>query len=351
MSNDAEATPPGRLLASGQRCRIRIWNRSDRTVTTVHETVERLYEAPNWTADGRLVLNADGTLWTMPADGSADPTAVDIPGVPPLNNDHVLDPDGDAVHVSANDFHIWSAPLAGGAATRVTPDDGGLHFLHGVSPDGDAVHVSANDFHIWSAPLAGGAATRVTPDDGGLHFLHGVSPDGSELAYVHLDPSAEAVWSSGTIRVMAADGSADRAVTTEPAAADGPEWTPDGSWILFNTEAFGHAQIARVRPDGSGIEQLTVDEHVNWFPHPAPTDDAAVYLSFPAGTEGHPADKRVRLRLVTGPGSVSDWGPAVWQAAETIVELDGGQGTLNVNGWAPDGSAFAFVDYPIGDPA
>lgn len=309
MSNDAEATPPGRLLASGQRCRIRIWNRSDRTVTTVHETVERLYEAPNWTADGRLVLNADGTLWTMPADGSADPTAVDIPGVPPLNNDHVLD------------------------------------------PDGDAVHVSANDFHIWSAPLAGGAATRVTPDDGGLHFLHGVSPDGSELAYVHLDPSAEAVWSSGTIRVMAADGSADRAVTTEPAAADGPEWTPDGSWILFNTEAFGHAQIARVRPDGSGIEQLTVDEHVNWFPHPAPTDDAAVYLSFPAGTEGHPADKRVRLRLVTGPGSVSDWGPAVWQAAETIVELDGGQGTLNVNGWAPDGSAFAFVDYPIGDPA
>lgn len=309
MSNDAEAAPPGRLLASGQRCRIRIWNRSDRSVTTVHESTERLYEAPNWTADGRLVLNADGTLWTMPADGSAAPTAVDIPGVPPLNNDHVLDPDG------------------------VT------------------VHVSANDFHVWSAPLAGGAATRVTPDDGGLHFLHGVSPDGSELAYVHLDPSAEAVWSSGTIRVMATDGSADRAVTTEPAAADGPEWTPDGSWILFNTEAFGHAQIARVRPDGSGIEQLTVDEHVNWFPHAAPTDDAAVYLSFPPGTAGHPADKRVRLRLVTGPGSVSDWGPAVWQAAETILEFDGGQGTLNVNGWAPDGSAFAFVDYPTGDAA
>lgn len=48
---------------------------------------------------------------------------------------------------------------------------------------------------------------------------------------------------------------------------------------------------------------------------------------------------------------VSDWGPGVWQAAETIVELDGGQGTLNVNGWAPDGSAFGFVDYPTGDPA
>jgi Tol biopolymer transport system component len=314
MSNDTEATSPGRLLTPGQRCRIRIWNRADRTVTTVHESAERLYEAPNWTADGRLVLNADGVLWTMPADGSAEPTAVDIPGVPPLNNDHMLDPDG------------------------VT------------------VHVSANDFHIWSAPLAGGRATRVTAEDGGLHFLHGVSPDGSELAYVRLDPVGDDWWASGTVHVMtASDGSNDRAVTTDRGPADGPEWTPDGAWILFNTEQFestpGHAQIARVRPDGSGIEQLTVDEHVNWFPHPAPTGDAAVYLSFPPGTEGHPADRRVRLRLVTGPGNVSEWGPAVWQAAETIVVLDGGQGTLNVNGWAPDGSAFAFVDYPIGDAA
>ncbi|WP_144715228.1 PD40 domain-containing protein [Curtobacterium pusillum] len=311
MSNDATPTPPGRLLAPGQSCRIRIWNRADRTVTTVHESTERLYEAPNWTADGRLVVNADGVLWTLPADGSGKPQQVDLEGVPPLNNDHVLDPDG------------------------VT------------------VHVSANDFHIWSAPLAGGPATRVTSEDGGLHFLHGVSPDGTELAYVRLDESSDTVWSSGTIRAMAVDGSADRAVTTEPAAADGPEWTPDGTWILFNTEQFGagHAQVARVRPDGSGLEQLTVDEHVNWFPHPAPTGDAAVYLSFPPGTQGHPADKHVRLRLVSGPGSVSDWGPEVWQAAETIVELDGGQGTLNVNGWAPDGSAFAFVDYPIGERA
>jgi Tol biopolymer transport system component len=311
MSNDAAPTPPGRLLAPDQSCRIRIWNRADRTVTTVHESTERLYEAPNWTGDGRLVVNADGALWTLPSDGSGNPQRVDLEGVPPLNNDHVLDPDG------------------------VT------------------VHVSANDFHIWSASLAGGPATRVTTEDGGLHFLHGVSPDGAELAYVRLDESSDTVWSSGTIRAMASDGSADRAVTTEPAAADGPEWTPDGTWILFNTEQFsaGHAQVARVRPDGSGLEQLTVDEHVNWFPHPAPTGDAAVYLSFPPGTQGHPADKRVRLRLVTAPGSVSDWGPEVWQAAETIVELDGGQGTLNVNGWAPDGSAFAFVDYPIGEHA
>ena len=34
-----------------------------------------------------------------------------------------------------------------------------------------------------------------------------------------------------------------------------------------------------------------------------------------------------------------------------IAELFGGQGTINVNSWSPDGTRFAFVDYPLGDAA
>jgi len=36
-----------------------------------------------------------------------------------------------------------------------------------------------------------------------------------------------------------------------------------------------------------------------------------------------------------------------WHQPTTLVALDGGQGMINVPSWAPDGSAFAFVDYPI----
>ncbi|MGW0203539.1 hypothetical protein [Nonomuraea sp. NPDC003201] len=64
-----------------------------------------------------------------------------------------------------------------------------------------------------------------------------------------------------------------------------------------------------------------------------------MYLSYPPGTTGHPADLPVELRLV----SVD-----AWQEPETLVALHGGQGTINVPSWAPDGSAFAFVDYPTG---
>ena len=32
---------------------------------------------------------------------------------------------------------------------------------------------------------------------------------------------------------------------------------------------------------------------------------------------------------------------------ETLVKLFGGQGTINVNSWAPDSRRFAFVSYEV----
>jgi Tol biopolymer transport system component len=293
----------GRRLQTDQRARIRVWDRATEAVRTVYETGNRLYEAPNWTADGGLLVNGDGQLWVLPADGSAPPRPVPAEGLPDVNNDHVL------------------------------------------SPDGTTVFASANDWHIWTVPLAGGAAQRVTSDAGAMHFLHGISPDGRRLGYVRLEPQGDNWWASATIHTIGVDGRDDVAVTTDPGPADGCEWTPDGRWIVFNTEQFsaepGHAQLARVRPDGTELEQLTFDERVNWFPHVAPTGDVAVYLSYPPGTTGHPPDLPVELRLVS---------VGAWQQPRTLVALDGGQGTINVPSWAPDGSAFAFVDYPV-DPA
>lgn len=298
-SEGATTEVPMRVLRPGQTARIRVWAREGGSTRTVFETSERLFEAPNWTRDGRLLVNGDGALWTLPADGGQVPVLLAASGLPAVNNDHVL------------------------------------------SPDGATVFASANDWHIWTVPLEGGTAERITPDDGGLHFLHGVSPDGETLGYVRLDPDGENWWASATIHTISVDGTDDVAITTHRGPADGCEWSPDGKWIYFNTEQFsetpGHAQIARIRPDGAELEQLTFDDRVNWFPHPAPTGDATVYLSYPSGTTGHPADLPVELRLVHGDD---------WSHPETIVTLDGGQGTINVPSWAPDGSAFAFVDYP-----
>lgn len=298
MSDDTAETMENRVLLPGQTCVIRVFDLDTQVVTTVHESTDTLFEAPNWSRDDQLIVNANGALWSLPSNGSAVPTRIPIDGVPDLNNDHVL------------------------------------------ASSGDGVFVSANDFHIYKASLAGGTARRITEDDGSLHFLHGVSPNGSTLAYVRLEPNGDDWWASATIHEIDVDGSGDRAVTTHPGPADGPEYSPDGEWIYFNTEQFekGRAQISRIRPDGSGLEQLTFNERVNWFPHLSPTGGAAVYLSFPQGTEGHPADKMVQLVLVTDDN---------WEQGRVVAEFNGGQGTLNVNSWAIDGRAFAFVEYPI----
>lgn len=261
----------------------------------VLETHHLHLEAPNWTRDGRaLVLNGDGVLWRFDlATNSLD--RIPVSDVPELNNDHVL------------------------------------------APDGEHVFVSAADGHIYRARLTGGRATRVTNDTGRLHFLHGISPDGAALAYVGLEPEGGNLWARANIFTIPSQGGPDRQLTSGTTPADGCEFSPDGSWIYFNTEEFspGHAQIARIPAMGGDAEQLTFDERVNWFPHLSPDGTAAVYLSYPPGTLGHPGGLDVELCVVA-----DDWTEPVRR-----LPLWGGQGTINVPSWSPTGERFAYVAY------
>ena len=293
-----------RELKPGQRCQV--WTFDTRTFisTLIFETDSLLLEAPNWTARGNaLILNGAGVLWRIAVD---DPVLqpIEIKNVPPLNNDHVPDPDGEHIYLSAyEDWQLYRAPLGGGPAEMITGKenpDGLMHFLHGVSPDGRQL-----------------AFTGLRIDTGADHFK----------------PLRAEIYTVG------ADGRNYRQLTKSGAPADGPEYSPDGQWIYFNSEAFtGHAQIARMRTDGSEPERLTFGDNVDWFPHLSPDGRKAVYLAYPPGTAGHPADLNVALMLVRD---------GQWQRAKCAVKMFGGQGTINVNSWSPDSSSFAFVAYPM----
>ncbi len=261
------------------------------------ETSQLLIEAPNWSLDGAsLHLNGDGQLWRLDL-GSPETglVRVEFCDLPELNNDHVLDPDGE---------HIY---------------------------------LSAMDGHIYRGALTGGPVERVTPDDGSWHFLHGVSPDGSRLAYVELKDFDQ----PGRLALLEPGGHG-AVVETGSGHLDGPEWSPDGEWIYVNTEAFtdapGHAQLGRIATAGGPVERVLTSETVDWFPHLSPDGRTASYIAFPAGTLGHPADLDVEVRVV----AVTDWSTPLQR-----YPFYGGQGSLNVNSWAPDSQRFAFVTYPI----
>lgn len=92
--------------------------------------------------------------------------------------------------------------------------------------------------------------------------------------------------------------------------------------------------------DGSSPEQLTDDDHSNWFPHPSPDGRWAVFLTYMEDQgEAHPFGRQVKLRLLdVRDGSIRD----------LTAPFFGGQGTLNVPSWSPDSERVAFVVYDDG---
>ncbi len=70
-----------------------------------------------------------------------DIVPVPLGDIPPINNDHVLSPDGTTVYVSADDGHLYAVQFATGEPRRVSNDHGPTfhYYLHGVSPDGETL--------------------------------------------------------------------------------------------------------------------------------------------------------------------------------------------------------------------
>ena len=89
-------------------------------------------------------------------------------------------------------------------------------------------------------------------------------------------------------------------------------------------------------PATGGPQRLVASDTVDWFPHLSPDGPHATYISFPTGTLGHPADL---------PSSSTSCAPRLDQTI-ALIPLFGGQGSLNVNSWSPDGRRFAYVAYP-----
>ena len=258
------------------------------TSLTILET-ERHIEAPNWTPDGRaLLVNGGGRLFRVALE-APDLAEIDTGFAERLNNDHGISPDGSLLVISdrsrTEGSCIYTLPANGGTPKRVTENI--PSYWHGWSPDGATLTYTAKrgaTFQIFTIPVGGGVERQITEG-----FDH----------------------------------------------CDGPDYSADGNWIWFNGERSGSVQLWRVRPDGSDLQQMTDDAHVNWFPHPSPDGRHVVYLGYGPGTKGHPAGQEVELRLM----------PAEGGAPEILCALFGGQGTINVPSWAPDSRQFAYVHY------
>jgi Tol biopolymer transport system component len=253
------------------------------------------FEAPNWMPDGeRLLFNQSGSLFTINIDG-ANVQKLNTGSVNRNNNDHGISFDGKMLAISSSSENtssrVYVLPISGGEPELVTEKS--PSYWHGWSANNREVYYVAQrseggPFNIYKKGIRGGPEVQLT--------------------------------------------------FSENAHADGPESTPDGKYIYYNSTASGTMQIWRMKPDGSGQEQVTFDQYNDWFPHISPDGKWIAFLSFDTDVapQDHPFYKRVMLRLM----------PASGGAPKVIAYLYGGQGTINVPSWSPDSRHIAFVSNP-----
>ena len=255
---------------------------------------DSVFEAPNWTRDGRgLIYNSGGLLYRFDLINKTS-TLIDTGDVFKNNNDHVLSFDGSMLAISS------------------------------YNQDNASI--------IYTVPVTGGKPKRVTPT--GPSYLHGWSPDGKYLVYTGQRNSEFNIYR------ISVDGGEETQLTSTKGLDDGPEYTPDGEYIYFNSVRTGRMQIWRMKSDGSEQEQLTDDKYNNWFPHISPNGKQVIFLTYLVGEvepSDHPAAKRVYLRMMPLDGG----------KPKVLAYLYGGQGTMNVPSWSPDSKQVAFISNTV----
>lgn len=265
---------------------------------TLYEA-EAHFEAPNWSRDSTyLLFNQEGRLIRFDIATKKRRT-IDTGFADRLNNDHGISPDGTLLAISHHDEE-------------------------GVAEEDRSNGTS----RIYTVPIDGGVPVQVT--DKTPSYWHGWSPDGKTLLYT--------AQRNGNFDIYAipVDGGTEIRLTEDPGLDDGPEYSPDGRTIYYNAISSGSMELWRMDADGENKTQLTDDAYSNWFPHPSPDGRYIVFISYLEDQgSAHPAMKRVALRLL----DLND------DSIRVLCKFTGGQGTINVPSWSPDGKKFAFVSY------
>jgi TolB protein len=276
-------------------CRLETMNVFNGMRKVIYEKAGR-FEAPNWMPDGtQLLFNMDGLLYKIPVTGG-ELVQLNTDFAKRNNNDHGISFNGKLLAISCQ--------------------------KEGATGGGSAVYV---------LPLKGGKPRLITEET--PSYFHGWAPNNKELVYV-AQRGGKNIYN---IYRNSIKGGKEVALTDIKAGehVDGCEYSPDSKYIYYNGSHTENMQLWRIKPDGSGREQLTFDDYNNWFPHISPDGKWIAFISFPPDIDknSHPSYKRVMLRLMPVSGGTS----------KVIAYLYGGQGTINVPSWSPDSQQIAFV--------
>ena len=207
---------------------------------------------------------------------------------------------------------------------------------------GDRVVFACED-DLWSAPLAGGPAIRLTATPGACTTSR-LSPDGTQIAFVGNDEGNPELY------VMPAGGGRPRRLTyLGGTLATVCAWSADGSEIYFvsNPSAWYERETRgfAIAPDGSGLRELSLGHMKSFYPGPdgrfvigRNESDPARWKRYRGGTAGEvwiDAEHRGEFERLKLPDGNPVW--PMW-IGDRIFFLGDHEGIGNVYSCALDGS-------------
>jgi len=204
---------------------------------------------PHYAASGHIVYGANGTLWAVPFDvdklqvhGTPVPVAENVMMKPSGAFNFSIAQDGSLVYVPGEAVGppqlalVWvdrqgheepiPAPVRSYQSARISPDGTQV-----------ALEIRDQENDVWTWDFARKTLTQLTFDPG-LNRGVAWSPDGRRLAFSRqLKDSEHVYWQS-------ADGTGMPELLAGGPATDIPtSFSPDGTKLLFNTQNDGHPDI------------------------------------------------------------------------------------------------------------
>jgi dipeptidyl aminopeptidase/acylaminoacyl peptidase len=148
--------------------------------------------------------------------------------------------------------------------------------------------------HLWMVEVEPGKTPEAKRLASGEDFTVGSfdwSPDGSKIVFDHRPDPLINSYPKTDISILEVDSGKITPLVTQPGSDGGPQWSPDGQWILFSTKMgdnryYTNGELAKIPVGGGEISVLTSSFDEN--PYAAEWTDAGIYFT---------ASKGVFLRL------------------------------------------------------
>jgi Tol biopolymer transport system component len=303
----------------------------EKRLVTRHDAVQ-----PSWSPHGQRIAfwglkgeTAQRDLWTVAADGSeAEKPPVTLTDDAAVDWSPVWSPDGDFIYFLSDrggTAALWRLPVYEASGKPLGPPGplpAPAPAVAGFSLASDgriALAGESSSFTLRRAAtdpqrgtLAGDPSTVYATSR--MIFLPAIAPDGASFAFTLTGPREDLFW-------IRADGTGLRQLTDDEHRQRSVDWAPDGSRLVFNSDRSGRYDVWTIQPDGTGL---------------------AIFATSPGSAAVNAAFAPDGQRIAFDDGEEHWWiATASGQADENHLDeqpTPPGGGVFFVSAWSPDGA-------------